>query len=144
MGGRQPFTAPNGAIWGPKVLVINEMSGSGGDMLPYMFRKLGIGPLVGTRTWGGLVGIWDVPGLVDGGFITAPRGGFYDTDGKWAVEGEGVAPDIEVKRTRPPRRTRAATCSSRRRCARRSTSCRERRSRSCRSRRSPVRSRRPR
>ncbi len=99
VGDRQPFTAPNGAIWGPKVLVINEMSGSGGDMLPYMFRKLGIGPLVGTRTWGGLVGIWDVPGLIDGGFITAPRGGFYDTDGKWAVEGEGVAPDIEVEDT---------------------------------------------
>jgi tricorn protease len=99
VGERQPFTAPNAAIWGPKVLVINEMSGSGGDMLPYMFRKLGIGPLVGTRTWGGLVGIWDVPGLVDGGFITAPRGGFYDTDGKWAVEGEGVAPDIEVEDT---------------------------------------------
>ena len=99
VGDRQPFTAPNAAIWGPKVLVINEMSGSGGDMLPYMFRKLEIGPLVGTRTWGGLVGIWDVPGLVDGGFITAPRGGFYDTDGKWAVEGEGVAPDVEVEQT---------------------------------------------
>ncbi|MDO9693770.1 MAG: PDZ domain-containing protein [Candidatus Latescibacteria bacterium] len=99
VGGRQPFTAPNAAIWGPKVLLINEMAGSGGDMLPYMFRKLGIGPLVGTRTWGGLVGIWDVPGLIDGGFITAPRGGFYDTDGKWAVEGEGVAPDIEVEDT---------------------------------------------
>ncbi len=99
VGDRQPFTAPNAAIWGPKVLLVNEMSGSGGDMLPYMFRKLGIGPLVGTRTWGGLVGIWDVPGLIDGGFITAPRGGFYDTDGKWAVEGEGVAPDVVVEQT---------------------------------------------
>ena len=52
---------------------------------------------MGTRTWGGLVGIWDVPGLVDGGFITSPRGGFYDNDGEWAVENEGVAPDIEVE-----------------------------------------------
>ncbi len=64
-----------------------------------MFRELGIGPLVGTRTWGGLVGIWDVPPLVDGGFITAPRGGFYDLAGEWAVENEGVAPDIEVEMT---------------------------------------------
>ncbi len=97
VGDKQPFTAPNAAIWGPKVLIINEMAGSGGDMLPYMFRKMKIGPLVGTRTWGGLVGIWDVPSLVDGGRITAPRGGFYDTDGNWAVENEGVAPDIEVE-----------------------------------------------
>ena len=97
VGERQPFTAPNGAIWGPKVMLINEMSGSGGDMLPYMFRKKEIGPLIGTRTWGGLVGIWDVPGLIDGGFITAPRGGFYDLAGEWRVENEGVPPDIEVE-----------------------------------------------
>jgi tricorn protease len=97
VGDRQPFTAPNGAIFGPKVLIINEMSGSGGDMLPYMFRAKALGPLVGTRTWGGLVGIWDVPELVDGGYITAPRGGFYDTNGEWAVENEGVAPDVEVE-----------------------------------------------
>ena len=97
VGDRQPFTAPNAAIWGPKVMLINEMSGSGGDMLPYMFHKKKIGPLVGTKTWGGLVGIWDVPGLIDGGFITAPRGGFYDTDGHWAVENRGVPPDIEVE-----------------------------------------------
>ena len=82
VGDRQPFTAPNAAIWGPKVMIINEMAGSGGDMLPYMFQLMEIGPLVGTRTWGGLVGIWDVPDLVDGGFITAPRGGFYDLDGR--------------------------------------------------------------
>ena len=97
VGDQQPFTAPNAAIWGPKVMIINEMAGSGGDMLPYMFRQMEIGPLVGTRTWGGLVGIWDVPDLVDGGFITAPRGGFYDLEGEWAVENEGVAPDIEVE-----------------------------------------------
>ena len=97
VGDRQPFTAPNAAIWGPKVMLINEMSGSGGDMLPYMFRLMDIGPLIGTRTWGGLVGIWDVPRLVDGGAITAPRGGFYDLQGEWRVENEGVAPDIEVE-----------------------------------------------
>ncbi|MFN2371221.1 MAG: PDZ domain-containing protein, partial [Candidatus Krumholzibacteriia bacterium] len=97
VGDRQPFTAPNAALWGPKVMIINEMAGSGGDMLPYMFKLLEIGPLVGTRTWGGLVGIWDVPDLVDGGFITAPRGGFFDLQGEWRVENEGVAPDIEVE-----------------------------------------------
>lgn len=97
VGDKQPFTAPNAAIWGPKVMIINEMAGSGGDMLPYMFRAAEIGPLVGTRTWGGLVGIWDVPSLIDGGRITAPRGGFYDTEGRWSVENEGVAPDIEVE-----------------------------------------------
>jgi tricorn protease len=90
VGDRQPFTAPNAAIWGPKVMLINEMSGSGGDMLPYMFRKKGIGPLVG---------IWDVPDLIDGGFITAPRGGFYNVEGRWEVENEGVAPDVEVEQS---------------------------------------------
>jgi len=97
VGDRQPFTAPNAAIWGPKVMIINDAAGSGGDMLPYMFRLKGIGPLVGTRTWGGLVGIWDVPSLIDGGYITAPRGGFYNLEGEWDVENEGVPPDIEVE-----------------------------------------------
>jgi tricorn protease len=97
VGDKQPWTAPNAAIWGPKVMIINDAAGSGGDMLPYMFRRKGIGPLVGTRTWGGLVGIWDVPELVDGGYITAPRGGFFDVDGEWAVENVGVPPDIEVE-----------------------------------------------
>ncbi len=95
----KPFFSPGAGIWGPKVMVINESAGSGGDYMPWMFRNRGIGPLVGTRTWGGLVGIWDVPALVDGGFITAPRGGFYTRDGVWAVENEGVAPDIEVEQT---------------------------------------------
>ena len=95
VGDKNPFTNPNAGIWGPKVMIINDAAGSGGDLLPYMFRLRGIGPLVGTRTWGGLVGIWDVPGFVDGGFMTSPRGGFYDNDGKWVVENEGVAPDIE-------------------------------------------------
>ena len=77
-------------------MLINERAGSGGDLLPYMFRAKGIGPLIGTRTWGGLVGTWDTPLFIDGGRMVAPRGGFFDADGNWAVEGEGMAPDIEV------------------------------------------------
>ncbi|SHH52874.1 S41 family peptidase [Winogradskyella jejuensis] len=92
----RPWTTPMAGIWGPKVMLINERSGSGGDLLPYMFKMKNIGPLIGTRTWGGLVGTWDTPRFIDGGRMVAPRGGFYDVDGKWAVEGEGVAPDIEV------------------------------------------------
>jgi len=95
-GDRKPFTTPMAGIWGPKVMIINENAGSGGDLLPYMFRKMEIGPLIGQRTWGGLVGTWDTPLFIDGGRMVAPRGGFFDTDGEWAVEGEGVAPDIEV------------------------------------------------
>ena len=97
IGTKQPFTAPNAGIWGPKVMIINEMAGSGGDMLPYMFKERKIGPLVGTKTWGGLVGIWDVPGLIDGGYMTAPRGGFYNLNGEWDVENKGVAPDVLVE-----------------------------------------------
>lgn len=96
---RRPWTTPMAGIWGPKVMLINERAGSGGDLLPYMFRKKELGPLVGTRTWGGLVGTWDTPRFIDGGRMVAPRGGFFDTDGRWAVEGEGVAPDIEVIQT---------------------------------------------
>jgi len=96
---RTPFTSPGAGLFGPKVMIINEMAGSGGDYLPYLFRKMEIGPLVGTRTWGGLVGIWDTPPLIDGGGITAPRGGFFTTNGRWAIENEGVAPDIEVEMT---------------------------------------------
>lgn len=93
---RRPWTTPMAGIWGPKVMIINERAGSGGDLLPYMFKAAKIGPLVGTRTWGGLVGTWDTPPFVDGGRFVAPRGGFYDVNGEWAVEGEGIAPDIEV------------------------------------------------
>ena len=95
-GDNRPWTSPIAGIWGPKVMIINERAGSGGDLLPYMFKKKDIGPLVGTRTWGGLVGTWDTPRFIDGGRMVAPRGGFYDTDGEWAVEGEGIAPDVEV------------------------------------------------
>jgi tricorn protease len=96
---RRPFTSPGAGIWGPKVMIINEMAGSGGDLMPYMFRAAKLGPLVGKRTWGGLVGTWDTPPLIDGGRMVAPRGGFIDMDGKWAVENEGVAPDIDVEMT---------------------------------------------
>lgn len=96
-GERYPFTSPSAGIWGPKVMVINEMAGSGGDLMPYMFRRRKIGPLVGKRTWGGLVHTADTPPLLDGGVMIAPRGGFFDRAGKWAVENEGIAPDLDVE-----------------------------------------------
>lgn len=96
-GDRMPFTSPSAGIWGPKVMIVNEMAGSGGDLMPYMFRRRNIGPLVGKTTWGGLVHTADTPGFVDGGSMIAPRGGFFTRDGQWAVENEGVAPDIEVE-----------------------------------------------
>ncbi|MBP9945813.1 MAG: PD40 domain-containing protein [Vicinamibacteria bacterium] len=96
-GDRVPFTSPAAGIWGPKVMIINEMAGSGGDLMPYMFKRRKLGPLVGTRTWGGLVHTADSPVLLDGGTMIAPRGGFFTRDGKWAVENEGVGPDIEVE-----------------------------------------------
>lgn len=99
VGERKSWTTPAAGIWGPKVMLVNESAGSGGDMLPYMFKARGVGPLVGTRTWGGLVGIWDVPDLVDGGAMTAPRGGFYNLKGEWDVENIGITPDIEVEQT---------------------------------------------
>jgi tricorn protease len=91
------FQTPTAAINGPKVMIINEHAGSGGDALPYYFRDRKIGPLIGTRTWGGLVGIYDYPGLIDGGSVTAPRVAFYNKQGNWEVENEGVDPDIEVE-----------------------------------------------
>ncbi len=96
-GDHRPFTQPMAGLWGPKVRVINERAGSGGDLMPYLFRFKEVGPLVGTRTWGGLVGTWDTPPLIDGGRFVAPRGGFFDVNGEWAVEAEGISPDIEVR-----------------------------------------------
>jgi len=95
----QPTTSPIAGIYGPKVMIINESAGSGGDALPYIFHLRKLGPLVGTRTWGGLVGTLGVPPTIDGGGITAPGLAFYDLSGRWAVENEGVAPDIEVEYT---------------------------------------------
>ena len=88
---------PAAAIFGPKVMLINQMSGSGGDALPWLFRKAGLGPLIGVRTWGGLVGIGGYPSLIDGGQVTAPRWGIYGTEGAWEVENVGIGPDIEVE-----------------------------------------------
>ncbi|HYW72770.1 MAG TPA: PDZ domain-containing protein [Pyrinomonadaceae bacterium] len=95
----QPATSPTAGIYGPKVMLINESAGSGGDALPYMFHQRRIGPMVGTRTWGGLVGTLGVPNLIDGQGITAPILAFYDLSGKWAVENEGVSPDVSVDYT---------------------------------------------
>lgn len=92
----EPIVEPAQAIFGPKVMIINEMSGSGGDALPWLFRKNKVGPLVGERTWGGLVGIGGYPKLVDGGTVTAPRWAIYGTQGQWEVENTGIPPDIEV------------------------------------------------
>jgi tricorn protease len=96
-GDRQPFTSPASGIWGPKVMIINEMAGSGGDLMPFMFQQRKIGPLVGKRTWGGLVATSDTPLFVDGGSMIAPRFGFIDREGRFAVENVGVAPDIDVE-----------------------------------------------
>jgi tricorn protease len=84
-------------IYGPKVMLINEWAGSGGDELPWLFRRYEVGPLVGTRTWGGLVGIGGYPALMDGGTITAPRLALWSFEGEYEVENQGVAPDIEVE-----------------------------------------------
>jgi tricorn protease len=93
----EDFATPFASIFGPKAMLINEFAGSGGDFLPWAFRKSQIGPLVGKRTWGGLVGIYDYPQLIDGGSVTAPRLAFWNPDGTWDVENHGVAPDIEVE-----------------------------------------------
>jgi len=92
----KPQATPSYAHVGPKVMLINGYSASGGDALPYYFRKRNLGTIIGTRTWGGLIGISGNPNLMDGGSISAPQFRFFDTEGMWAVEGVGVAPDIEV------------------------------------------------
>jgi len=92
-------TTPIAQIFGPKVMIINEYAGSGGDALPYFFRFRKIGPLVGKRTWGGLVGHHGGVDLIDGGYISSPNLAMYNVDGEWDVENVGVAPDIEVEMT---------------------------------------------
>jgi tricorn protease len=85
-------------IFGPKAMIINEFAGSGGDAMPWLFRRAGLGPLVGKRTWGGLVGIGGYPPLMDGGSVTAPSIGVWNTTtGQWEVENVGIAPDLEVE-----------------------------------------------
>jgi tricorn protease len=92
----EDFSTPSASIYGPKAMIVNEYAGSGGDLMPWLFRKAGIGPLVGKRTWGGLVGIYDFPQLIDGGYVSAPRVAFYNLQGEWEVENFGTPPDIEV------------------------------------------------
>ena len=94
--GLEPNATPFLSHVGPKAMLINGLSSSGGDALPYYFRKLGLGKLIGTRTWGGLIGLSGNPALVDNGSMLAATFRFLDTDGKWDVEDVGVVPDIEV------------------------------------------------
>ncbi len=88
---------PNDAIFGPKVMIANEYSGSGGDAMPWLFKHNGLGTLVGKRTWGGLVGIGGIPVLMDGGRVTSPSVAFFSPQGEWDVENHGVDPDITVE-----------------------------------------------
>lgn len=90
------FTSPLDAIFGPKVMITNQFSGSGGDWMPWGFKHVGLGPTVGERTWGGLVGIYGYPELIDGGSVTAPRVAFFNPNGTWDVENHGVPPDVPV------------------------------------------------
>ncbi|MDP9010070.1 MAG: PDZ domain-containing protein [Pseudomonadota bacterium] len=90
------FNTPAAAIYGPKVMLIDQDAGSGGDYLPYGFRRLRLGKLIGTRTWGGLIGISANPALIDGGFLTVPFFRVFTPEGEWHVENEGVAPDVEI------------------------------------------------
>ncbi len=90
---------PHASIQGPKVMLVNESSASGGDLLPWMFRKFKLGPLVGKRTWGGLVGVLGFPLLMDGGVVTAPNLGIWTPEEGWVVENIGNPPDVEVEWT---------------------------------------------
>jgi tricorn protease len=93
----EALVQPQG-IFGPKVMIINERAGSGGDAMPWYFKRAGVGKLIGERTWGGLVGMNGAPSLMDGGFVAAPSSGIYNPiTGEWEVENIGVAPDIEVE-----------------------------------------------
>ena len=94
--GLESERVPGFAHNGPKAMLVNGYSASGGDALPYFFRVNALGPIIGTRTWGGLIGLSGNPALVDGGFVLVPTFRIYDREGKWVVENEGVSPDIEV------------------------------------------------
>jgi tricorn protease len=94
--GIEPFSTPGFAHDGPKACLINGYSSSGGDAFPYYFRQKGLGKIIGTRTWGGLIGLSGNPGFMDGGSISIPTFRIFDLDGNWIIENEGVYPDIEV------------------------------------------------
>jgi tricorn protease len=87
----------NASIPGPKVMIINEVAGSGGDAMPWLFHQEKVGTLIGKRTWGGLVGIGAIPVLMDGGNVTSPSFGYFSPDGKWQIENHGTDPDIVVE-----------------------------------------------
>jgi tricorn protease len=91
-----PSLDPDGAVWGPKVCLIDEFSASDGDIFPYRFKKYGLGKVIGKRTWGGVVGIRGTLPLLDGGFMNKPEFSRYSTEGEWIMEGIGVEPDIYV------------------------------------------------
>jgi len=91
------MTEPTEAIFGPKAMLINQYAGSGGDLIPWFFHHVGLGPLIGERTWGGEVGITGYPPLIDGGSVTAPSLAFFTAEGNWGIENTGVPPDIEVE-----------------------------------------------
>jgi tricorn protease len=88
---------PQGAIFGPKVMIINEFAGSGGDAMPWYFKRGGVGKLIGKRTWGGLVGRAAAPTLMDDGFVSAPSSHVWNPQGKYDIENQGMPPDIEVE-----------------------------------------------
>jgi tricorn protease len=93
----QPGTYPDGAFMGPMVAILNENSSSDGDIFPYMFRQAGLGPLIGKRSWGGVVGISNHGSLIDGGTVNVPESALASPTGQWVIEGYGVDPDIEVE-----------------------------------------------
>jgi len=96
-GFEQPSTIPSEAHYGPKVVLIDRYSASDGDLFPYGFKKLGLGPLIGVRSWGGVVGISSSLPFVDGGDLRKPEFTSYSSDtGEWIIEGHGVDPDIEI------------------------------------------------
>ncbi|MFT5877605.1 MAG: tricorn protease [Dokdonia sp.] len=96
---KNSMTIPFNGMDGPKVMLANQWAGSGGDMFPYIFKQEKVGPVVGKRTWGGLVGISGIPALVDNGFLTSPNFAFFNLEGEWDVEGVGVSPDYDVDAT---------------------------------------------
>ena len=95
--GELPNTYPDAAFYGPMAAILNENSSSDGDIFPYMFREAGLGPLVGKRSWGGVVGISNRGSLIDGGGVSVPESALVNTKGEYIIEGYGVDPDIEVE-----------------------------------------------
>ncbi|PYQ09305.1 MAG: protease, partial [Acidobacteria bacterium] len=89
-------TYPSQVFYGPMVCLINHYSASDGDIFPFYFKKYGLGPLIGTRTWGGVTGIRGFTPLMDGGYLSRPEFGTYGLEGKWEIEGHGVDPDVEI------------------------------------------------